>query len=434
MNDRIFRFVLLLVCLVSASFMPAIAVHTVDDVPDVQITDRSRYLSDPDGIISPEAVRSIDDMIARIRTATTVEMAVVVVDDIDIDEDSFATELYEKWGIGKEDKDNGLLVLVVRDRRRAVIRTGYGVEGVIPDVVASRIIRDDMAPYFADGDYDTGLMRAVEHIGRILEDPSVADELRSSQPDAVSRGGKDEDLSFTDLLFMWACLGVFLTIVLGVVAASRYAKVRQLRPNDKYVALAPLKGVGGVVSILGMGIPLLVYLPVRRMLYKWREAPRACSNCGSVMHKLDEQTDNQYLTPSQDLEEKINSVDYDVWLCPRCGETDIYPFVTENSGYTECEQCHAIACRHSCDKVVVKPTVRSVGHGVHEYTCLSCRHITRRPYIIPQLPDPTSAVVAAGILSSIVGRGGRGGGFGGGFTGGGFGGGSTGGGGASGGW
>lgn len=421
-------------CAVLLAVIPfaAQAAHTVADIPNVQRIDRSRYVSDPDDIIPAADEARINAALAQVRANTSCEAVVVVVGDIDpsVDENTFATELFTRWGVGKDDKDNGLLMLVVRDRRRAVIRTGYGVEGAIPDVVASRIIRDDMSPSFREGDYAAGIARGVSRIASILGDPSLADELRSEQPDAVSRGGVDEEISLAGLLAMWAWLGVALTIVLAWLTLTRYRRVRSLGPNDKYMALSQLKGPAGAFSILGMGLPLIVYLPLRAALHRWREAPRACPNCGTAMHKLDEETDNKYLTPAQDIEEKINSVDYDVWLCPHCGETDIYPFRQPGSGYVECERCHAITARHSCDRVVVQPTTRSEGQGVHEYTCLACRHISRKRFTIPRTPDPTGAIVAAGILGSLGGS--RGGG--GGFSGGGFGGGSTGGGGASGGW
>lgn len=427
------RFIpLLLAFLLHAS--SAVAVESVDDVPNVQLADRTRHVSDPDDIIPASDEALINEAISGIRSGSSCEVAVVAVADIpdDMDENTFATELFEAWGIGKDDKDNGLLILVVRDRRRAVVRTGYGVEGAIPDVVASRIIRDDMSPDFREGEYGRGLLKAVNHIGKILSDPSLADELRSSNPETVGR--QQEEITLSDMLLFWMWLGIALTAVMATVVVGKYSPVRGMRPNDKYTALAPLKGPAAALCFLGMGIPLLVYLPLRYSLRRWRDLPRKCPNCSTVMQKLDEERDNDYLTPAQDIEEKINSVDYDVWLCPHCGETDIYPFRQPNSGYSECERCHAIAARPSCDRVVVKPTTRSEGHGVHEYTCLACHHITRRPYIIPRTPDPTGAIVAAGILGSMSGRRGGGGFGGGGFSGGGFGGGSTGGGGASGGW
>ncbi len=419
---------MVIVALAVAVCAPSLsAAHTVGDLPNVQRADRSRHLSDPDDIIPADVEQAINRRLADIRRQTTAEVAVVVVDDVDTDENDFATRLFEEWGIGKDDKDNGVLVLVVRDRRRAVIRTGYGTEGVLPDVVAYRIIRDDMAPDFARGDYGAGVLRAVDRIGSILEDPSVADELHSDQPEARTRPGDDDPVTLGSLLFMWFVLGVVLTIVLAGCVAVKW------RSPNRYDALDSLKRAAFAICFLGMGVPLVVYLPLRYYLHRLRNAPRKCPNCGTVMQKLDEESDNFYLTPSQDLEEKINSVDYDVWLCPHCGETDIYPFVTPDSGYIECEKCHARTCRHTCDRVTVPATTRSEGHGVREYTCLSCHHTTRRPFIIPRKEDVAGAVIAGGIISSLGHR--SGGGFGGGgFSGGGFGGGSTGGGGASGGW
>ena len=50
----------------------------------------------------------------------------------------------------------------------------------------------------------------------------------------------------------------------------------------------------------------------------------------------DEATDNLYLNAGQDIEEQLGSVDYDVWLCPKCGETDIEPYLNHSSAYKQC--------------------------------------------------------------------------------------------------
>ena len=117
-------------------------------------------------------------------------------------------------------------------------------------------------------------------------------------------------------------------------------------------------------------------------------------------------------------------MDYDVWLCPSCGETDVLPYVNRASSFRECEQCHARTARLSAERILRQPTTAAEGRGVREYSCLNCRHITRVPYTIAR--KPPVVVVPLG--------GGGGGNFGGGSFGGGFGGGMTGGGGASGGW
>lgn len=146
------------------------------------------------------------------------------------------------------------------------------------------------------------------------------------------------------------------------------------------------------------------------------------------MHRVDEVHDNDYLTPSQDMEERINSVDYDVWLCPECNETDIIPYVNSAAGYTTCPNCGARADSMIANRVLRQPTTRHEGQGVRMYRCRNCGFAHETPYAIAKTVEPPIIIVPGG-------GGGRGGfGGGGGFSGGSFGGGMTGGGGASGGW
>ncbi|MDE6116318.1 MAG: TPM domain-containing protein, partial [Duncaniella sp.] len=120
------RNILLLMAMVLAMVAGAI---TVDQVPNVHVADRYEYVSNPSGILTAEAVRRLNDTIRSVWDETSVELVVVVVDKVDpsMTPAEFATKLFEKWGIGKKDKDNGVLMLVSRDDRAAEIRTGYGV-------------------------------------------------------------------------------------------------------------------------------------------------------------------------------------------------------------------------------------------------------------------------------------------------------------------
>ena len=139
--------------------------YTVERVPNVHVADRTRYVSNPDGILSIEAQTQADTIISRIWSETSAEVVAVVVNEIEgADINTFATELFTHWGLGKKDNDNGLLVLIVKGQRKAVLRTGYGMEGVMPDAVASRIIRNDMAPHFKNEDYDAGTLAALTTI------------------------------------------------------------------------------------------------------------------------------------------------------------------------------------------------------------------------------------------------------------------------------
>lgn len=399
------------------------ATWSVDDVPNVHVADRTRFLTNPDGIISAEVQTRIDSMLSQVRQATSAEVVAVVIDDIDSDTDidTFATELFEKWGLGKSDVDNGVLVLVAKDARKAVIRPGYGVEGVLPDITCGHILRDVMFPRFKDGDFDGGVEAAVSQICQLLSDPTAAEELKSKLEDADNASADDED-------FFNVYLAISIIVALAMLAALivMCIRLRGKDKYDKYVALQKYNVPSIVMTGLFLLAPVVAALPLFLLLRYWRNSKRVCRNCGAKMNKLDEQRDNDYLTPSQDLEERIGSVDYDVWLCPDCGETDIYPYINKNSNMTQCPYCSAYTCRLQVNRILIKPTTFREGKGVKEYICVNCHKTSNVGYTIPKEEN---------VVILPIGGGGRGGfGGGGGSFGGGFGGGSTGGGGASGGW
>ncbi len=293
---------------------------------------------------------------------------------------------------------------------------------MLPDAISGRIIRNTMAPHFSEGDYDTGTLAAVADVAQRIGAPDVADEVRSAHPGINVH--RDDDESFDELwtwLWKWMITMTMVALAIYIFATMR---TRRMPARERYIALAPYKTVLLALSAVGIGLPLLVWLLMRRKMNSVRNAPRKCPNCGTGMNKLNEEEDNRYLTPAQDTEERINSVDYDVWLCPECGETDIIPFINQSSSYTVCPRCGSRACTLTADRVVVQPTTTSKGRGVKEYTCRNCGNRSQTVYDIARLAS------AAPIIIGGMGHGGGGGGFGGG----GFGGGMTGGGGASGGW
>lgn len=73
-------------------------------------------------------------------------------------------EIFHKWKIGKEEKDNGVLVAVFVDDHKFRIHTGYGLEGALPDILTKRIQDTEMKPHFKNNDYYTGLMNGIDKL------------------------------------------------------------------------------------------------------------------------------------------------------------------------------------------------------------------------------------------------------------------------------
>lgn len=405
----------------------------IDEVPNVHVADRSRYVSNPSGVLSAGAVASLDAEIASLWADTSVEFVVVAVDEVDssLTPDEFATKLFEKWRIGKQDNDNGVLLLLSRDDRKAVIRTGYGVEGTLPDIIAGRIIRNVMLPLYREGKYDEGTAAGVTAVAEVLRNPESAEELKSKYAND-SRPAVGDDFDGAELFNMYLGLAaavacaLLVLVIYAVVSSRRLDDVQRFRALEQYRTLV----LFGLFFTLGMALPaaLILGLKMRRI----RRHRRNCPHCGTRMELIDEEHDNDYLTPAQDTEERINSIDYDVWHCPKCHQTEILPYINRQNNYTVCDRCGARAMSLVDRRTLRQPTVSTEGEGVDIYICKNCGNRHDRRFRIPKKPDPTAAVAAGAILGSAIGRGGGGGG--GGFSGGSFGGGMTGGGGASGGW
>jgi uncharacterized protein len=152
--------------------------YTVDDVPNTKLVNNS-YVSNPDTILSEVTVDKINGILSSLEAQTTVQVAVVVIQSIgDADIFEFAQQLFDRWGVGKSKKDNGLLILLVYDQRTIRFHTGYGLEGVLTDVLCKHIQMEQMVPQFKVDDYNAGMVAGVEEVANVLTNPEYADELR----------------------------------------------------------------------------------------------------------------------------------------------------------------------------------------------------------------------------------------------------------------
>jgi uncharacterized protein len=83
--------------------------------------------------------------------------------------DDFTVKLFQRWGVGQDQKKNGVMLLVALDDRKARIEVGYGLEPILPDALAGRILREQLFPAFKQKQYGPGLSAAVNRIAEIVE-------------------------------------------------------------------------------------------------------------------------------------------------------------------------------------------------------------------------------------------------------------------------
>lgn len=389
--------------------------YTPGTVPDVHKVNREWFVSDPDSLLSQETRDAVNTRLRALMDSTGVEMAVVVLPNIDNqDIFEFSHRLASRWKVGKKDKNNGLLLLFDMEGRQVRFHTGKGLEGVLPDAACKRLIDEVVVPHMRSGDLDDAVDDVTERVCEVLTNPEAAAE--------VSSTAENDAVDFSEFLRIIGMLGVFVAIGLYITVAAMLFKLRGKNDFERTRMLSSSQATVWVFAILSLGLGLPGALLIWWLAKYYRNRPKKCDVCGTKMNKLPEDEDNKYLTPSQDLEENINSVDYDVWLCPKCGTTDIFPF-EQASPYQPCPRCGARAYSELYNRVDRQATTLRAGRGVKVYGCKNCNYRHEVAYTIPKLAAPI-----------IIGGGGGSGSGGGGFSGGSWGGGSFGGGGASGSW
>lgn len=120
------------------------------------------WVHDYAGILSQQTIGQLEAMLKAERDSTSNQIAVLIMKNLeggDIDE--YANRVFNTWKLGDEKKDNGVLFLIAMDERLMRIETGTGLEGVLTDLQSSRINRNEVAPYFRQGQYEEGIVHGV---------------------------------------------------------------------------------------------------------------------------------------------------------------------------------------------------------------------------------------------------------------------------------
>lgn len=197
--------------------------YSVEDIPNVQISNRYRFTSNPDGILSDWAVAKIDSICYDLRHRGIAQTAVVAVSEIDSDDVfDFAYELFSKWGVGSS-SNSGIGVLLVEEAREIRFVTGYGVEGALPDAICKRIQTSYMLPHFRNGDYSSGMVAGLEAIRAVLN---------GSELDA---GGNDDYVDDDDeaalamvVFFVLVIIGSAIVVLIVDRASRKCPRCQQL--------------------------------------------------------------------------------------------------------------------------------------------------------------------------------------------------------------
>jgi uncharacterized protein len=153
-----------LLFLFSVFFLPA----TVLAIPSPK-----GHVNDFEGIL--DNADALEKRLSDFEKETTIEVSVLTTSDFENTYiEDYAIQVFEKWGIGKEGEDNGVLILVSKEQRESRIEVGYGLEGVLTDSLTGRIQDVSMIPFFKQDNFSEGVESGVEAILAVLDGEEIS--------------------------------------------------------------------------------------------------------------------------------------------------------------------------------------------------------------------------------------------------------------------
>lgn len=221
---------------------------------------------DQANLLSAPEKQAISQRIIKLHQQGKAQIGVVIVPTTGQEDIfDFAMRIAEKWQLGSAKQDNGLLMAIAVNDRRIQILTGYGLEGVLPDIVASRIIRNQITPYFKQAQYAQGIDAGLAEIERILTmDPEVAaqaaEELKERQAQALHEQQAKQKTLSTALFILIA--GIVGSFVVGKRLSASTAAVAG-------TVAGLVNGAGLVTSLLiGGGIFFLLITTLAQTIFQ----------------------------------------------------------------------------------------------------------------------------------------------------------------------
>src|ERR687891_2565814 len=161
-------------------------------------------VNDYAGMVPPDKAQQLEDRLARFETETGHQVAVLTIPSLEGEPiEDFSIRVAESWKIGQKGFDNGAILLIAQKERKLRIEVGYGLEGVFPDAIASRIIREVIVPRFREGNFSPGIEAGVDAILQVTKGESLPERGRTS-----SRGNASQVSSLLTALTMTAILAI----------------------------------------------------------------------------------------------------------------------------------------------------------------------------------------------------------------------------------
>ena len=246
------------------------APQIANDMADGQSTRTLPTLNTPivdqAGLLTASENQAISQKVLQLHQTAKAQVGIIIVPTTGQEDIfSYSMRVADQWKLGTAKQDNGLLMAIAVNDHRIQILSGYGLEGVLPDVVLSRIIRNTITPYFKQNQYAEGITAGLNEIEKILNmDPEVAAQAAQAlkeQHEQALHEQQAQQKTMTTALFILVA-GVIGSYIVGNRLSAATAAVAG-------TVAGLVNGAGLVTSLLiGGGIFFLLITALAQLIFQ----------------------------------------------------------------------------------------------------------------------------------------------------------------------
>ena len=196
-----------------------------DKVVFPELKSRATFLSKT-AVVSKENQDEINKRLEILSSVGQLEMVVLLVDSVKpLTIEEYSIKLAEKWKVGKEKKDNGLILIIAAQDRKARLEVGYGLEGTITDALSSRIINEYVIPNLRNAKWDSGIFEAIARVHNLTRGlplnaevaPMFGGKQLTSNYHYSNSSKSGSSFSLKDLSNVSSEEAIFILIIVGIV-------------------------------------------------------------------------------------------------------------------------------------------------------------------------------------------------------------------------
>ncbi|MEO6172138.1 MAG: YgcG family protein [Arenimonas sp.] len=179
--------------MMSATMLLTLVLIKPTQAQDVAVPVLYQHVTDQTGTLDATQIAELEASLVALEQRKGSQVAVLIIPTTGSQAlENYSLAVAEKNKLGRQKTDDGLLLLIAKNDRKARIEVGYGLEGAVPDALASRIIREYLTPKFRQSDFFGGIKDSLQAItklidGEVLPEPMTADQ-QTSQPNFLFAG------------------------------------------------------------------------------------------------------------------------------------------------------------------------------------------------------------------------------------------------------